>query len=574
MKRMSYKRKLLSCSVITSVVFSSFLIYSPANFALSAPVDPVLEVQSPVADPSTEEAKVELTGNVSGEVTQQDSSTSELGQENRTTTTSTNVTSGMESVLTENSNEQNILENSTLSTQDRPSIVDIKLFAYDQQPIVEPYQPADHYGNLNESDKAHSLENYVSAIDKDGKVKGANLTQVRLNSQIIITFSENVKILDDKGKLVLPLLFVSYKNSETGEDVSVEMELISYDKEKFQAIVAPVMESPTELWKPSATYEVFVNPEIKDEDNLSIITKSFKFTTRPLMHSADVHGGYRNNTNSCANCHSTHNGEDSTLAGGKFGNDPDGVCMACHDGTAGSPMVDNYDDENNQHDTMHEVTKTEGYSCASCHNPHTNWTAENPNKIKRTYEENKTTIEISYKRSPGLSADFNLCLRCHKDAKASNINKYFEDEDILASSGHIFSIEDGSTVNGQMACADCHETHGGKTNVYSLKENLGHTKRADTDLLKLGKKVEWTGETERTFCTKCHFISENDTVKSVEMYGKTASFNTDTVGHRPIEDKTVGCSTCHGGASETDPIEQIRRSAHAPLNKETVKANQ
>jgi predicted CXXCH cytochrome family protein len=45
-----------------------------------------------------------------------------------------------------------------------------------------------------------------------------------------------------------------------------------------------------------------------------------------------THGNFQNNTNSCANCHSTHNAEDNMLLmkSGEYE-----LCMSCHNGTMG-----------------------------------------------------------------------------------------------------------------------------------------------------------------------------------------------------------------------------------------------
>jgi predicted CXXCH cytochrome family protein len=117
-----------------------------------------------------------------------------------------------------------------------------------------------------------------------------------------------------------------------------------------------------------------------------------------------THGNFQNNTNSCANCHSTHNGEAAAdgsnnfllMKGGEFD-----LCMSCHDGTMGFYNVEGaYDgatassisaagtfDFDNSHlsASMHNVNSavkvnsapgafknasTATFECSSCHNPH------------------------------------------------------------------------------------------------------------------------------------------------------------------------------------------------------------
>ncbi|MGG3563727.1 cytochrome c3 family protein [Neobacillus rhizosphaerae] len=118
----------------------------------------------------------------------------------------------------------------------------------------------------------------------------------------------------------------------------------------------------------------------------------------PGIHSADVdnfgnkathrtHGNFQNNTNACANCHSTHNGEDSMLLmkSGEYE-----LCMSCHDGTMGFYNVKDGSgagtfNESHESASMHNVDSglqigsapgavvnisTEILECSSCHNPH------------------------------------------------------------------------------------------------------------------------------------------------------------------------------------------------------------
>nr|WP_248278331.1 cytochrome c3 family protein [Bacillus sp. DNRA2] len=270
------------------------------------------------------------------------------------------------------------------------------------------------------------------------------------------------------------------------------------------------------------------------------------------------------NTNSCANCHSTHNGDNANLIGGTVQDDQgEYLCMACHDGTVASAMPE-YDSDA-PHFQSHQNIKDEGESCASCHNPHTAWTKENPNKIK-----DKSGTVYNYKKNLGLATDFNLCLRCHDGVKGSNIKQFYEDPTLLYYSGHNMTATDGSTaadgtpLKGQLACADCHETHGNSDSVYSLKGNLGNIKRDTGDIFPKTVGTEFTAEMERDFCTKCHFTPIDGTKKAIEMYGNTAQFDDSLYGHRPVRDASERCSFCHSPVISSDFKEELRATAHAP----------
>lgn len=304
--------------------------------------------------------------------------------------------------------------------------------------------------------------------------------------------------------------------------------------------------TPTETLEYSTTYYVFVNPAITNDQNGRIYQRFLKFTTAPQVPSHEIHGNFGNNTNSCANCHSTHNGNDPKLLGGKYGGETaKNLCMSCHDGTNGAPIPDHYNAANQHFNYTDGLEAT--YSCTSCHNPHTGWTEENPNKLKNhpenTYKKQGTAT--------GISTDFSLCFQCHNgNGTAVDIEKYYKDETLLADSGHKITAEDGTSLNGQLTCADCHETHG-SDNLKLLKGNLGNAPLAAGDQFKT-VGTEWTVDNERNFCLKCHN-------GNTELYGKNPIYNAEADNH---QDTTKSCSSCHG--SGEDIREQMRSAAHAP----------
>ncbi|AGK55685.1 cytochrome c3 family protein [Bacillus sp. 1NLA3E] len=105
-----------------------------------------------------------------------------------------------------------------------------------------------------------------------------------------------------------------------------------------------------------------------------------------------VHGSYKNNTNSCASCHQTHTGNDTMLL---FKNGTYSTCSSCHDGTLGIYNVfeaSNAGTFGGSHDGNMSVHLSDGavaikaapggnsaaatgawtgeFTCASCHSPH------------------------------------------------------------------------------------------------------------------------------------------------------------------------------------------------------------
>ncbi|WNF36641.1 cytochrome c3 family protein [Bacillaceae bacterium IKA-2] len=270
-------------------------------------------------------------------------------------------------------------------------------------------------------------------------------------------------------------------------------------------------------------------------------------------------------------------------------------CMACHDGTVASKMPENTDQHAVSNHNKQLTTKdgqVVNQSCGSCHNVHLDSHEKNPNLKKDhitfnhtgvsgagslglisssqrlceschasnlqeiylsqgvkyqvfPYRDRNTSIEDleEGKTTFGEFDDYLLCLRCHNsNFKADYQNIVDIDTHYKADySGHYITndrVQDGSLLDGNLPCADCHETHGSANNVGLLKDSLGH--RNPTEFKQSG---EWTIADERRFCESCH---NNDT----ELYGITVEYD----GH---ENPNQSCSTCHGGGN-------FIKAVHAP----------
>jgi predicted CXXCH cytochrome family protein len=425
------------------------------------------------------------------------------------------------------------------------------------------------------------------ATDENDFLPAEDMTQVPLDAKIMLVVRDTVNINYTKPFIIhksnqQPILSIE----ENGEPLILEK--LEYPYQNFTDYFIPF--TPTELLEPATTYYVYVNPMIKNDLGNSIFPRYFKFTTISKAHETmphDIHGNVMGNSNSCAYCHSTHNGTGPSLIGGEYGEKAGNFCMACHDGTVAPPMPDKYDANNKHIQTADDTIKLNG--CTSCHNPHIGWSKENPNKLKDYFEYTHQTDVVdsptinssevlcenchgpddpirdqvfstnhyrtlSYSKSLAEPNKFDLCLNCHNGENGSDIEQYFTD----SNSGHNFSALDGSLSNGQMPCAECHETHG-SNNMYQLKENLGHVRRPDTDRFIMTEK-QWTPTMEREFCLKCHN-------NAIEMFGKTATYsekNTldETIeGHEPTNEQA--CSTCHGNGE--DFSERTKSAAHTPI---------
>lgn len=313
----------------------------------------------------------------------------------------------------------------------------------------------------------------------------------------------------------------------------------------------------------------------------------------------DPHGNYTTNTNTCANCHRTHDSKGgSKLEQPSFEYSTYNYCMACHDGTVAATPENMHQ---NNHFPAYENTsvKKTATDCSVCHNPHLTWSEENPNLLDDHFVvENHPAVDgvaadmfdsdkllcetchssdsrrvrgyvpksendpivvrykiLHYRKSTatGIGDDYALCLRCHDGSKANvtNINDFYKD----SNSKHRIAAADGSALNvstsesGHIPCAECHGTHGSK-NIKILNDKLGHEdRRAFT-----ASTGEWDATKERDLCIKCHN-------GSTALYGVTGkALDQSITGHEA--ENLNACSSCHG--TGTTPEEKALSAAHAP----------
>ncbi|WP_066258869.1 cytochrome c3 family protein [Neobacillus drentensis] len=432
-------------------------------------------------------------------------------------------------------------------------------------------QPSDEIGKRPYMAKMYLIPKGTEDQYEPGKaapssfLPAEDMTRVLLDYKILIDIRSKEPLSESQ-----PL--ITFFGDITGTEKLIKTTELSNGVKAYTFIFTPDKQLET-----GKTYYVYLNPKFSNERGIEIIPRFLKFTTvsenyGSYQFSADkgnvdrdndyIHGPFSNVTNACAFCHSTHEGNSPTLEGGKYGSEGNNLCMACHDGTNGSPKI--IDNDNNEH------SKNANVSCSSCHNPHTPGTKENPNSMHSVSapDSNGSHFKAYNKASSanGNADDFSLCLSCHNGKEdttshkiVSDIEKYYKDPTLINQSGHnIKATEDsGSELNGQLPCAECHETHGSE-NLNMLRTELGNINIKDDSKKFISTGKDWNVANERNFCLKCHN-------QSTKMYGKTAQFkekdDTDQpiIGHRLLEDKDESCSSCHGGQSKS-----FIEAAHSP----------
>ncbi|MCQ6278713.1 cytochrome c3 family protein [Bacillus sp. EB600] len=277
-----------------------------------------------------------------------------------------------------------------------------------------------------------------------------------------------------------------------------------------------------------------------------------------------THGNFQNNTNSCANCHSTHNGETSTLLMKSSGSE---LCMSCHDGTLGFYNVKEASEAGIMYSqdtsaSMHHVdselqvsaapgaqatevdtngsslknTETATFECSSCHNPHgsvndriLNETVAG-NQFAGTYDVyvNNTTHEEKITKLttvPLGTAGIKLNLQLDPAYKAINDATGSNGLKITKSSG-IYTAADPTNpavdtlakvydkrLNYSAFCGSCH------TDYYRSRED-GPRDQLAQDGSHLYSHSTSSTKSGRA-CTSCHYAHGTDITLLKDTSGRT-----------------------------------------------------
>jgi predicted CXXCH cytochrome family protein len=295
-----------------------------------------------------------------------------------------------------------------------------------------------------------------------------------------------------------------------------------------------------------------------------------------------THGNFQNNTNSCANCHSVHNGETDTLLMKSGASE---LCMSCHDGTLGfydvtkaseagimysneqsasmHPVNSNLQESaapgatavvNNTNGTALKNNSTATFECSSCHNPHGsandrllnetvagNQYGANYNVTIVGYNETITktnavakgtaAVKLNLKLDPAYSAINNATnLSGLKIYKSSGI--YTEADangTTLKSDGTPLTVANvrDYRLNYSALCGSCHTDYYRSREAGPESDNLHYTH--STSSTKSGRA-----------CTSCHYSHGTDITLLKDTAGKTIA--------------DLEKSTTDGGKGWTDAI--------------------
>ena len=313
----------------------------------------------------------------------------------------------------------------------------------------------------------------------------------------------------------------------------------------FGGLVSAAGFDPTNLQHPTATLN---NATIDNNGN---------------TNSQRTHGNFQNNTNSCSNCHSVHNGETDMLLMKSGASE---LCMSCHDGTLGFYNVTQaseagimYSTDNSGSASMHHVdsklnesaapgatsiendtngtalknTSTATFECSSCHNPHgsANDRLLNEKVAGNSYAANYNVSIVGYAETITKASDIptgtpgiklNLAVdNSTPELQAINNSTQLSGLKIYKSSG-IYTAPTGSLtqanvynyrLNYSAFCGSCH------TDYYKSREE-GPRALTAADGAHLYTHSTSSTKSGRA-CTSCHYSHGTDITLLRDTAGKT-----------------------------------------------------
>ena len=184
--------------------------------------------------------------------------------------------------------------------------------------------------------------------------------------------------------------------------------------------------------------------------------------------SSDPHGKYLNDTNQCANCHQTHNGQGAGLI-----NEPNQtqLCYLCHDagGQSKYDVADQFGITAPFAASHHKIPEGT-QQCTDCHNPHDGGQDAGGNSIHWTRLLQSSADSTSHGGNQ-------FCFSCHQNDQGSTkpINPMTYPAEGTGHNTASFVINGVTPFNPLsgtgISCAGCHEQHG-SSQVKLLRDKL------------------------------------------------------------------------------------------------------
>jgi hypothetical protein len=324
----------------------------------------------------------------------------------------------------------------------------------------------DQAGNEGPIVKTEFTYDNSRPIVKPSVLPKQDMTRVALDTVIVIELLEQSPIDMDS---ITKSITLTLNGADTEGDVT-------FNSEKNQLIFTPL-----KPLLPSSTYLVTVNPTLLDLAGNQSLPRFWSFTTisDSKLATENPHGSYQSNVNTCRNCHETHMAagaglmDQTVLTEPKEINDKvvDNYCMACHDGTVAPIASGALSSHTHDYGVNKDFSINKG-SCSGCHNPHLEWSEDNPNIVADhfTYQHVKPNDEvieaIPEHRRPNYDAPISsreqLCESCHE---RDSISKTMNEEVVYS----VYSYKKWHTAEGIVEdyelCLRCHNANYQEKNI-------------------------------------------------------------------------------------------------------------
>jgi predicted CXXCH cytochrome family protein len=262
-----------------------------------------------------------------------------------------------------------------------------------------------------------------------------------------------------------------------------------------------------------------------------------------------THGNFQNNTNSCANCHSTHNGEDEMLLmkDGEYE-----LCMSCHDGTMGFYDVTAASgagtfDDSHLSSSMHNVDSdltvgsapgkfasktgdTAELECSSCHNPHG---SANDRLLNETVAGKVfATSLVGGVQSPVPTGTKTITLELTDDPAYADINALTGTGGLkVTKSNGPKGVAGYNTVNDKIYysqfCGACHDDYFAKRNAGTSSNPMPGKPSTGSPITAAHTHDTYTHTTNSASqgrsCAACHYAHGTDATTMKDAAGRTVT---------------------------------------------------
>lgn len=434
-------------------------------------------------------------------------------------------------------------------------------------------------------------------------VANDDITYVKTDTTITFTITDD-KFLDE-NKINNSIIIFDSHNANIPGTITIT---------KKSDTTMEVVFKPQSALAVSTSYYILINPAYIDLDLETQSTTDAagnpvyplikKFTTERESDSSkipagesdyhklnDPHGNISANTNSCINCHNTHDSKNgANLEQPIISYDTYNYCMACHDGTvAANPSSIHQNNHYPEYATP--GMKKMATECTSCHDPHLTWSKENPNALKDHFvhlhnDTGKRNVQ-NYPYNQEIDSLTQPCETCHDSDTRKYKDQYVYNHNDAAKQNvqnYPYLQEMNSLNSNSPKCQLCHNNTADLVKEYDFKHE-NNPIAVNYRVLNYKKSTATGTPEDYALCFRCHdgtkkWKDSNNvehTISNIKQYYDLETDTSDTINsnlsmHR-ITAVTDGSMVKSPGTSSNDghiPCSECHET-HGSANKSLIK---